>query len=333
MDVSKLQQELFQLIKTNIPGHLSVTEEIARVLDVSVDSVYRRMRGEKTISLDELQTLCDYYNISVDQLLNIQSDGFFFQGNLVDESTFDFDKYINSLLQNMVYFNSFKQKEIYGLYKDVPPFHNYHFHEIAAFKRFVWQKTLLHISKLKNQKFSFDDYPQELFLKEQKILELYNQMKSVEIWNFETINSIIRQIEYYRDNQIFKSDADAYKLYDAIENLLNHLEAQAAAGYKFKYDDPEHQLLGEYNVYLNEVLLGNNEYVLILDGKKIAFISNSTINYMGTRNVAFTENMYKSMNNFMKRSTLISSASEKERSKLFRILYERIARRKDALTT
>ena len=158
-------------------------------------------------------------------------------------------------------------------------------------------------------------------------------MKSVEIWNFETINSIIRQIEYYRGNQIFKSDADAYKLYDAIENLLNHLEAQAAAGYKFKYGDPEHKLLGEYNVYLNEVLLGNNEYFLILDGKKIAFISHSTINYMGTRNVAFTENMYKSMNNFMKRSTLISAASEKERSKFFRTLHERIARRKDALTT
>ena len=58
MDASELQQELFQVIKKNIPANVSATDEIARVLDVSVDSVYRRMRGEKTISLDELHKLC-----------------------------------------------------------------------------------------------------------------------------------------------------------------------------------------------------------------------------------------------------------------------------------
>ena len=57
MDASQLQQELFQVIKKNIPANESATDEIARVLDVSVDSVYRRMRGEKTISLDELYKL------------------------------------------------------------------------------------------------------------------------------------------------------------------------------------------------------------------------------------------------------------------------------------
>ena len=51
MDTSELQQKLFQVIKTNIPANESATDEIARVLNVSVDSVYRRMRGEKTISL------------------------------------------------------------------------------------------------------------------------------------------------------------------------------------------------------------------------------------------------------------------------------------------
>src|SRR6266487_169704 len=126
MDVSKIQQELFQVIKANIPGHLSVTEEIARVLDVSVDSVYRRMRGEKTISLDELHALCSHYKISLDSVLNIQTGAFSFQGNLIDSSSFRFTEYLSSILKWMNYFNSFKQKELYCMYKDIPLFQHFY---------------------------------------------------------------------------------------------------------------------------------------------------------------------------------------------------------------
>src|SRR5205814_10582310 len=109
MGVSKLQQDLFEAIRRNIPDHLSATEEIAKVLDVSVDSVYRRLRGEKTISLDELHDLCSHYKISLDSILNIQAGAFIFQGSLLDSSSFRFAEYLGSALKWMTYFNSFKQ--------------------------------------------------------------------------------------------------------------------------------------------------------------------------------------------------------------------------------
>jgi len=158
-------------------------------------------------------------------------------------------------------------------------------------------------------------------------------MKSIEIWSLETINSMIRQIEYYKDSLIFESPDDAYRLYVTVENLLTHIEEQAALGYKFKYGDPARKPLGEYSLYFNEIQIGGNEYLVILDGKKLAAINHSAINYMMTRDVAFTENMYRSMTNFMKRSTLISVASEKERSRFFRILRERITRKKHELVS
>jgi hypothetical protein len=302
-------------------------------LGVSVDGVYRRMRGEKTISLDELQLLCSHYRISVDRLLNISGNGFFFQGSFIDESTFSFDNYVDSIMQNFVYFNKFQQKEIYGVFKDIPFLHHYHFQEIAAFKDFVWQRNVLYLPKFKNKKFSFERHPKELFAKEQEILDLCNQMKSVEIWSLETINSMIRQIEYYKDSLIFESTEDAYRLYVTVEELLNHIEEQATLGYKFKYGDPARKPLGEYSLYFNEIQIGGNEYLVILDGKKLAAINHSAINYMMTRDVAFTDNMYRSMTSFMMRSTLISVASEKERSRFFRILRERIARKKRELVS
>src|ERR1700746_1734631 len=105
MDVAKLQQELFQVIKANIPANISVTEEIAKVLNVSVDSVYRRMRGEKTISLDELLTLCTHYKISLDSTLNIQTGFFAFEGKLIDPDTFRYNDYWIGIIKWMTYFN------------------------------------------------------------------------------------------------------------------------------------------------------------------------------------------------------------------------------------
>src|ERR1051325_7631019 len=103
MNASELQQDLFQAIKASIPPSLSATEEIARVLDVSVDSVYRRMRGQKTISLDELHALCSHYKISLDSILNIQTGAFIFQGSLLDSSSFRFSEYLGSVLKWMTY--------------------------------------------------------------------------------------------------------------------------------------------------------------------------------------------------------------------------------------
>jgi hypothetical protein len=51
MNASEIQQELFQEIKRNIGVNLSPTEEIARVLGVSVDGVDRRMRAEKKLNI------------------------------------------------------------------------------------------------------------------------------------------------------------------------------------------------------------------------------------------------------------------------------------------
>ena len=192
-------------------------------------------------------------------------------------------------------------------------------------------KTYIQTPGFAQKKFSYSDYPEEIFELEQKVLNLYNQMPSIEIWNIESMSIIFRQIEFYRDGDIFESDKDVLRLYEAIENLWNHLEQQAAKGYKFKYDDPDQTHLGEFKMYFNEVLLGDNSFLMILDGVKMSTLTHSTFNYIMTRDLAFTENMYHHFQNQMKRSTLISEVSEKERSRFFRIIRERIEKRKETL--
>ena len=331
MSESEIQQQLFQIVKSKLAADASVADEIAALLDISTDSAYRRMRGEKALTFDELYKIATHYRISIDQLMNIDTGAIMFQGQYLNKQNFQFEEYMTGILQNVTYMNSFKEKEFYYSCKDLPVFYHYVFRELAAFKWFFWLKTYFNFPEFEGKKFRFSDYPDELFDIDQKVLNQYNQIPSVEIWNIESMSIIMRQIEFFRDCNLFESDMDAYIMYEALEKLWYHLEKQASLGYKFNYGDPEHKPTGKFRMYFNEVQLGDNNMLAVLDGVKLSYISHTTINFMLTRDMVFNENMYNHLQNQMKRSTLISAVSEKERAKFFRIIRDRIARRKEAL--
>lgn len=334
MTAGELQQRLFTAIRKRTEDkNISMVDEIAELLDISDDSAYRRIRGDKTITLDELYSLCNHYKISIDSLMDIKQGGIVFEGQYLDKNNFRFEDYIKSVLQNLTYINSHKQKCFYYLCKDLPIFHHYHFREIAAFKRFFWLKTYFGFPGFDNKIFNYNDHPDVIFETEKKILEVYNQIPSVEIWNLESMNIIFRQIEFYRDGEIFQSDKDILTLYDTIEKLWDHLEEQAALGYKFNYGDPQKNKIGEFRMYFNEVLLADNNMFVEIDGQRMAYVPHTSINFMLTRDEHFTSNMYNHVQNLMKRSTLISEVSEKERSRFFRIVRERLEHRRESLNS
>src|SRR2546423_10800395 len=114
-----IQHELFKVVKTKIPDHLSAADEIARILTISADSVYRRMRGEKPVTLEELSKLCLHYRISVDELMKIQSNAFLFFGKNINPNNFSLNEYLRTMMEYMVYMQNFQSKVIYYLCKDM----------------------------------------------------------------------------------------------------------------------------------------------------------------------------------------------------------------------
>lgn len=68
-----VQKELFSRIKESLPPNISFVHEISELLEISYDSAYRRIRGEKELSISELTLLCSKYDLSVDQLIKLQS--------------------------------------------------------------------------------------------------------------------------------------------------------------------------------------------------------------------------------------------------------------------
>ena len=326
-----IQLELFRVVKSKIPEHVSAADEIAKILAISADSAYRRMRGEKPVTLDEASKLCSHFNISVDQLLNIQNNAFLFFGKCLNPQNFNFNEYLANVQEYMMFMQNFKSKEIIYLCKDIPLFHHYHFKDLAAFKYYFWMKTLLHFPGFANKKFSLDDYPATTFELGQKTLNLYSQLDVYELWNFESLNSTLRQIEFYHDSDLFVTSEEAFRVYTALEMFMDHLEKQAETGFMFNVDDTSMKQTGKFKMYFNELVTLDNSILAQLDGTRIAFQVHNICNFMMTRDLTFCNHTYENMQMLMRKSTLISSVSERERLRFFNRLRNKVHARKETI--
>src|SRR5258705_2482572 len=100
METTELQQGLFNHLKANLPPHLSMADELCSLLNISHDSAYRRIRGEKPISLTELKKICEHYHLSLDQLLQLNSDTVVFRAPDLTRKDYPFSDVLRSMLEH-----------------------------------------------------------------------------------------------------------------------------------------------------------------------------------------------------------------------------------------
>ncbi len=331
MDTIQTQQIFFNQIRSQLPGYISFVEEIATQLDISTDSAYRRIRGEKPLSLDEVQILCSAFNISVDQIFQVRSNNFIFSGNMVDNMAFGLEKYLEDITHTLEMFKTIPDVHLYYYNKDIPIFHHMQFAELSAFKFFFWKRTVMGYPELARIQFSADLVNRDAFRKAAHIMELYNQLPSTEIWNEENVHSTIRQIEFYRQSNVFANPDILQTLYSQLEELLNHLQLQAEAGRKFGLNRMVLPTSQPYSIYVNECLIGDNTIFVNGNGRQIAYLNHNGLNFLGTHDKAFCDYTYKNMQNIIRKSTQISVAGEKERSMFFNTLRDKIYERRKSI--
>lgn len=331
MESYELQQQFFHQLKSRLAPHLSLAEEVADLLSISMDSAYRRIRGEKPILLDELQKLCRHFQISLDQLMNIDSNSTVFYGQWVDALSFDFEKYLADWLRNLQMINSAAKKMFYYDAKDIPLYHHYQFNALSSFKFFFWMRTILSYEKF--LKMSYEDFVPDSTLLKMGVesIKLYNKIPSAEIWTYETINSTLRQIEFYEESGVFKEKESVQTLYEEVDKLVNHVKEQAACGEKFIYGEKPTGNINNFKLFFNEVSTGHNTVLAETDNVRTVFLNHGVMNYMITRDERFCDFTKGSLENTMRKSSLISSVSEKERNRFFNVLQQKVEEGKKSL--
>jgi len=325
METFEIQQQFFNHVKEILPAHLSLVDQLCDLLDLSMDSVYRRIRGEKPITLSELKLICEKYHISLDHVLQLQSDTVVFRAPSLKQKQFPFIDVLNSIHEQLKYINSFRSKEMLYLCKDMPIWQFYLFPELAAFKTFVWAKTIHNEPAFSGKLFSLDEFKfDDCVAVGKQIINEYNQIPSIELWNEESINSTLNQIKYYRDSGGFKNNKDLDTVVDSFEVTIEHLKQQAEKGVKFMPGDTDIMHKATVQLYINEIVIGSNTVLAEVDNKTVSFIPYNVFSYIITKDELFNKSVFEGFHTLKSRSTLISGTGEKDRNRFFTFMKDKI---------
>lgn len=316
-----------------MPSQLSLADEIADLLEISNDSVYRRLRGETALTFDEIKKLCNHYKVPLDFLSGGSTDAVTFAYKMIkDESPFDFENYLDGILNDLKLIQKFDVKEIFYAAEDVPLFHHFQFPELSAFKIYFWLKSILNFQAFENKNFDLKLLNESLINKSLEIYNTYVKIPSTEIWTDETLLSTLKQLEYSWESSFFDKKEDALLICEQIGQMMAHINKQAEMGFKMNPKDGVPLGNAEtFKMFHSEVMIGNNSILVNTGDFKTTYLSHNTLNYLVTRSDNFCLETENWLRNLMKKSMPISGVSEKHRNKFFRKANDYITRLKDKI--
>ena len=323
LSTGNIQSIFLDQIRQIIPKNLSFPDELAEVLNVSRDSVYRRIRGETILSLEEVKKLCGHYKISLDALLSPANDIVSFRKRRVDSVNFTLEKWLASILNDLTALEAAENKEIVFSAKDIPIPYYFKFTNLAQFKLFFWLKSYQRHPKFDAiMKYDPEMVSQQLIELGKKIWDKFILIPSSEIFSEETFNVTVRQVQFYYENG-FIGLTEVRALIDEYLSMIGEIRKSAAQGIKFGG--------GAFKLYYNEFLITNTTYLFKVGDRRIASIAYDALNILTTTQESFCRETEEFLNNVINKSTLISTVGERERNRFFNQVEKRIIERRDYL--
>jgi hypothetical protein len=315
-----IQNVFIQKLKESMPPNVGLAEEMSDILEISLDSSYRRIRGETDLSVDEVYKLTRKYSISMDSVFSNLSDTVTFAYTKLTDNANNFENYLGRILGHVRAINaSAGEKKIIYVAEEVPLFHSFHSRKLIEFKLFYWQRSVLNIPEYQGKKFEFGYVPDNLIDIANAALQEYKKIPSVEIWTSETILTATKQLEFYLESGVFKNKQDAIAIMEEIIKMAHYLEQCAETGRK-EISQPEENFM----LYNSEVVLGTNCIYVTMGGLNYAYITFNTLNSLTTNNHEFCDETEHWIRNLVKKSTLISGMAEKQRYQFFNKMYQNL---------
>lgn len=321
-EINNIQTVFLGQIRDKLPDKVSFADELAELLNVSRDSAYRRIRGETVLSLDEVKKLYDHYGLSIDAILSPDSNMVLIRHQAVDFN-YSLKDWLKSLITDLELAKSSKELDLIFAAKDIPIFHYLQFPELAAFKLFVWSKSVIKDPQCEHLLYTHDVLPKEILSEAYRAWSIYSSIPSTEIWSEEVVNGTLKQIEFYYECEYFAERSTAARLYDQLQEMINWMRKEAVEGKKSEG--------GSFVLYQNEILIPDNTIFGKIHNQRVVYINYNTMDLLTTQQESFCEITEAYMNNLIKNSSLISATAEKERNRFFNKIEKKIAASKAKL--
>lgn len=308
-----------------LPANVSLVNEIADLLEISIDSAYRRLRGETSLSFDEITTICQRYKISFDAVTQAKGEIVNFWYEELNETQEDFARWFNSIKIDLktTLENKAARRHLSYTAQGVPIFHYFKYEWLSAFKMHYWMRAILNVPEFQNKKFRVEDVNPELIEAANVFYQAYQVIPSTELWTDTTLVGVLEQVQFYWDSGVFESTEDALKICNELRDAVDRVEQQAQAGYKFLGGDPNKKG-GSFDVYYSEIEFENNCIMLESDDIRSVYLGHLSFRSLKTNHQRYCQETSNWFENLKTKSHLISGLSETTRYKYFRRSHKKL---------
>ena len=238
--MDNLRNKIATKILSNIPPRAKAIDYLMETLEISRESVYRRIRGDISFTLEEIAKLSVDLDFSIDEM--IKNDM---------HSRIYFDLHMNND-QNPsdIYITMFEQhfQTIFELpfgkgidstmtINHIPPAFIIFFNHLFKFSYYRW----MHQHQESSLKYFYSDLilPEKLIYLQQKAIEnLKKFQNNTFIFDSSIFQNLILEVQYYYKRKLINEN-EFFLIKDDLLGLINLMESIAQTGYygtESKYD-------------------------------------------------------------------------------------------------
>lgn len=311
-----LHKRLVSRLREKVKGKGVLVQELMDLLEISQDTVYRRLRGASEFTINELYKISRKFDLSIDAIFNSNIPSTNFRFNQLYGKDDNFMPYIANLTKQMEQLSKSKGTLTF-VSSELPISQSFQNQGLREFKIYYWQKVVLNRIALKGVKFD-QNFGLGININEyvDSLMHSYANMNKVEIWTEETIDDTIRQILYCRDSGLL--DADMIQLVcESTLAMLDRLESELEM--QSEVDNP-HRL----TFYVSSVELGNNVILMNFNSHRSAYVKFNTFNTVATSSDDFCNEIELMIKSNLTKCVDISGKSDIYRHRFFNILRSKV---------
>ena len=310
-----LQRQFFERIKMRIAPHLNMVDEIGDLLGIGSDSVYRRMRGDTALTLEEAIQLANKFHISLDTLRDMDAQRVDFDAGPVIASADDYQKYTTRILHQMLAFQQ-SREEMHMTYAalDFPLFYIFMFPNVARLKSYYWGRSILGLPEFKAITYQQFLIPEERRALAEEIVKAYIGLNSTELWSSTCYLSTLKQVQLYWETGVFTQADEALSVLNDLDRLLDYLVAQSECGRKINPATGQ-PVGGSFGWYITDLRVGQNVAYMEKPSGDQTFLSYNSFNFLETTHPYFTQQTKKWMDELLTKSTLATGSGQAQRDK------------------
>ena len=319
----KLQHALFEKILFTFKKKSEAITALSILLNVQSNAIYKRIRGDTPLTPDELTLLVQHFNISIDALLNKETDIVLFSYPSLVNKPKNFADYLNNLSIQIA-----ELPKVNGYIKyasaEIPIYHYCFFPEIIAFKLFTWGKTTWNFDYLQGKPFSLDLMSPTDYEAAATFLHHYLKVPSIELWSANALDNTLSQLIHCIQSGNMKHPSDGIVICDKLILLVEHLKRMAEVGKKFPIEAIGIKDRANFTLFHNETIYTGNSILVVTDLGSTVYSTFTNPNYIRSNNLKAILDMDNWFNRITNKSELISLHAEKSRELYFNQLKKKI---------